>query len=164
MNSTDLAPRNSTTNSAQSRPDLAATIHPNDSKRIIRALEIMETAGPDHKRSWTPGKQFKKNGSSHARYSLSITHATILNSRINQRVEAMFESGILEETEAAEKQYGIGTTAAQAAGYKESLAYHPGGNQQSRKPSRKPNNAPVNWQNVNALGFGVFSDAVWLSA
>jgi len=147
---------------AQSRPDLAATIHPNDSKRIIRALEIAETAGPDHKRSWTLANNQEKR--LFPCPILVIDHPRIiLNSRINQRVEAMFESGILEETEAAEKQYGIGTTAAQAAGYKESLAYIRGEiNKQEAISKTKQRTRQL--AKRQRTWFRSFSDAVWLSA
>ncbi len=147
---------------AQSRPDLAATIHPNDSKRIIRALEIMQTAGTNHKRSWTPADDSKTQ--LFPCPILVIDHPrTILNSQINQRVEAMFESGIIEETEAAEKHFGIGTTAAQAAGYKESLAFIRGeitkqeAISKTKQRTRQLAKRQRTW-------FRSFPDAVWLSA
>ena len=46
----------------------------------------------------------------------------------------MFESGILEETEAAEQQYGIGKTAAQLPDIK-SLLHSSGGKLQSKRLS-----------------------------
>ena len=147
---------------AKGRPDLAAAIHPNDSKRIIRAFEIMQTAGIDHKRSWTLADSPEKR--LFPCPILVIDHPrTILNSQINQRVEAMFESGILEETEAAEEQYGFGTTAAQAAGYKESLACIRGeitkqeAISKTKQRTRQLAKRQRTW-------FRSFSDAVWLSA
>ena len=74
----------------------------------------------------------------------------------------MFESGIIEETEAAEQQYGIGATAAQAAGYKESLAFIRGeitkqdAITKTKQRTRQLAKRQRTW-------FRSFSDAVWLS-
>ena len=75
----------------------------------------------------------------------------------------MFESGIIEETEAAEKHYGIGATAAQAAGYKESLAFIRGeitkqeAISKTKQRTRQLAKRQRTW-------FRSFPDAVWLSA
>ena len=143
------------------RPDMAATIHPNDTKRIIRAFEIIQVSGVDHPRSWAQARNSKK-----PLFPCPILvidqPRKILNRRIHERVEAMFECGILEETEAAEQQYGIGTTAAQAAGYKESLAFIRGeitkqdAITKTKQRTRQLAKRQRTW-------FRSFSDAVWLS-
>ena len=143
------------------RPDVAATIHPNDSKRIIRALEIIQVSGVDHKRSWTTA------GNPEKRFFpcpiLVIDHPRkILNSRINDRVEKMFESGILEETEAAEQQYGIGKTAGQAAGYKESLAFIRG-EITKQEAITKTKQRTRQLAKRQRTWFRSFPDAIWLS-
>ena len=143
------------------RPDVAATIHPNDSKRIIRALEIIQVSGVDHKRSWTTA------GNPEKRFFpcpiLVIDHPRkILNSRINDRVETMFESGILEETEAAERKYGIGKTAGQAAGYKESLAFIRG-EITKQEAITKTKQRTRQLAKRQRTWFRSFPDAVWLS-
>jgi tRNA dimethylallyltransferase len=143
------------------RPDVAATIHPNDTKRIIRALEIIQVSGVDHKRSWNSAGNPEKR--LFPCPILVIDHPRkVLNSQINERVETMFESGILEETEAAEQQYGIGKTAAQAAGYKESLAFIRGEitKQQAITKTKQRTRQLAKRQRT---WFRSFSDAVWLS-
>ncbi len=143
------------------RPDVAATIHPNDSKRIIRALEIIQVSGVDHKRSWTTAGNPEKRFFSCP--ILVIDHPRkILNSRINDRVETMFESGILEETEAAEQQYGIGKTAGQAAGYKESLAFIRG-EITKQEAITKTKQRTRQLAKRQRTWFRSFPDAVWLS-
>jgi len=143
------------------RPDVAATIHPNDSKRIIRALEIIQVSGVNHKRSWTTA------GNPEKRFFpcpiLVIDHPRkILNSRINDRVETMFESGILEETEAAERKYGIGKTAGQAAGYKESLAFIRG-EITKQEAITKTKQRTRQLAKRQRTWFRSFPDAIWLS-
>ena len=143
------------------RPDIAATIHPNDTKRIIRALEIIQVSGVDHKRSWNSAGNPEKR--LFPCPILVIDHPRkVLNSRINQRVETMFESGILEETEAAEEQYGIGKTAAQAVGYKESLAFIRG-EITKQEAITKTKQRTRQLAKRQRTWFRSFSDAVWLS-
>ena len=143
------------------RPDIAASIHPNDTKRIIRALEIIELSGVNHKRSWTSAVNLEKQIFPCPILVIDQPRK-ILNHRIHERVEMMFESGIVEETEAAEQKCGIGTTAAQAAGYKESLAFIRGeitrqeAITKTKQRTRQLAKRQRTW-------FRSFSDAVWLS-
>lgn len=144
------------------RPDIAASIHPNDTKRIIRALEIIELSGVNHKRSWTSVLNLEKR--LFPCPILVIDHPRkIINSRINERVELMFESGILEETEAAEQKTGIGKVAAQAAGYKESLAYIRG-EMTKKEAVLKTQQRTRQLAKRQRTWFRSFPDAVWLSA
>jgi tRNA dimethylallyltransferase len=79
----------------QSDPNAAAKIHPNDTKRIVRALEVYEVTG-------TPISQLQKT-----RKGLADTHEVRifcltmpreeLNKKINERVEQMFKSGLVRE-------------------------------------------------------------------
>jgi tRNA dimethylallyltransferase len=100
---------------AAADPRRAAKIHPNDTKRIIRSLEVLEATSQVAAESWSAGKR------PHFLCPLVVldTPRRLLNERIDQRVDAMFARGILEETAAAEAAGGIGPVAAQAAGYAE---------------------------------------------
>jgi len=76
-------------------PDTAARIHPNDSYRIIRALEVYELTGKTIT-SFRREHGFKDNRFTVLKIGLHINRE-VLYSRINQRVDAMIEAGFLNE-------------------------------------------------------------------
>lgn len=101
-------------------PAAAARIHPHDSRRIIRSLEVVQATGRP-----TPSSWFDERPRSvvFERQMLVLDQPRKrLRDRIDRRVEAMFAAGLVEETRAAAaRPGGIGPTARQAAGYAESL-------------------------------------------
>ena len=102
----------------------AKAIHPNNRKRVIRALEIYETSGI--KKSEMIEKQEHK-----LIYDVCLIGLTddrkVLYDRINQRVDKMYETGLVEEVEVLFKQ-GIPSDAQsiRAIGYKELYDYFNG--------------------------------------
>jgi len=102
-------------------PTVAGTIHPRDTKRIIRSLEIMEATGRLPERSWTAATPDQPKSFPCPVLVLDLPRR-LLAERILKRTEAMFTEGLLAETRAALASGGIGPTAAQAAGYAEALA------------------------------------------
>ena len=101
-------------------PVAAARIHPNDARRIIRALEVVEVTGQPLPTSWADPRPLH---AVFARQMLVLDQPRrTLRERIDSRVEAMFAEGLVEETRVAAAQPGgIGATARQAAGYAEAL-------------------------------------------
>ena len=101
-------------------PIAAARIHPNDARRIIRALEIVQVTGRPLPSSWADPRPLHPV---FARQMLVLDQARqTLRERIDRRVEQMFAEGLVEETRVAAAQPGgIGATARQAAGYAEAL-------------------------------------------
>lgn len=104
----------------------AEAVHPNNVKRVIRALEFYKTSGirqSEHiekaERADSPYKTFK--------FGIS-TEREVLYERINKRVDKMLEYGLVAEVESL-KADGIDEryTSMQAIGYKEVLAYLNGG-------------------------------------
>ncbi|MBO4342802.1 MAG: tRNA (adenosine(37)-N6)-dimethylallyltransferase MiaA [Clostridia bacterium] len=102
-------------------PEAAAKLHPNNTGRIIRALEIYHTTG----KTITQQNILSKAGGS--RYDvrtvcLDARNRDFLYDRINRRVDEMIEAGLVEE---AKRFYdsGFGRTAVQAIGYKELLPF-----------------------------------------
>jgi tRNA dimethylallyltransferase len=99
-------------------PDLAATIHPNDRKRIARTTEL-QRAGIEPPRSseglWT----------ARLRHPTLLVGLTIdreeLAGRIDARVDEMIAAGAAEEARAA-AEHGISRTARAALGFEELLA------------------------------------------
>lgn len=98
-------------------PKAARAIHPNNSRRVIRALEIKETTGKSIVDQDTATKEFL--------YDVKLigltTDRTLLYDRINQRVDLMLASGLLEEARLVYKHQN--SQAAQAIGYKEFFPY-----------------------------------------
>jgi tRNA dimethylallyltransferase len=103
-------------------PAAAARLHCNDTKRLIRALEVHELTGqpisslqrewgeaaPRHPAVWV-GLDWDRDA---------------LNRRINTRVKAMMEAGWLGETKQLLARYGdLSQTAAEATGYAELIAH-----------------------------------------
>lgn len=76
-------------------PDAAAAIHPNNQKRVIRALEFFKETGDkisDHNRI----QQQKKSPYNFAYFVLNRKR-DVLYQRINQRVDLMLQEGLVEE-------------------------------------------------------------------
>lgn len=102
-------------------PETAAKLHTNDQKRIIRALEIYLSSGV------TMAEHNRRSRSVVSPYcpfviGLYAHDRTVLYGRINRRVDAMIQAGLVEE---AREFYASGRsgTAAQAIGYKELRPY-----------------------------------------
>lgn len=99
----------------------AERLHINDTKRIIRALEVYHLTGK------TISEQDEESHRNESKYrwcliGLKAQDRQYLYDRINKRVDIMLEEGLIKETEdffASE----VSSTAAQAIGYKELKPY-----------------------------------------
>lgn len=98
-------------------PVSAETLHPNNVKRIIRAIEVYKTTGM----TITEHNELSKNAQSPYDtiiIGLNYNDRKILYNRINYRVDKMIEQGLLEEArEVLNSPWS--TTAMGAIGYKE---------------------------------------------
>jgi tRNA dimethylallyltransferase len=99
-------------------PAAAMRIHRNDTKRLIRALEVHELTGQpisSLQQQWTTPR--------HRHQAVWIGlgwDREQLNRRINARVKAMLEAGWLDEVRTLLNRYGkLSKTAAEATGYRE---------------------------------------------
>ncbi len=103
-------------------PQAAARIHANDTRRLVRALEVHELTG-------RPISSFQTDWASNARRHEAIWFGLhwerdLLNRRINARVKEMMAGGWLEETRGLIGQHGrLSKTAAEATGYAELIAH-----------------------------------------
>ncbi|HBI04912.1 MAG TPA: tRNA (adenosine(37)-N6)-dimethylallyltransferase MiaA, partial [Paenibacillaceae bacterium] len=105
---------------AQVDPLTAQRLHPNDIKRVIRALEIHHLTGETM-------VQFQKR-SQQSPYDLLLLglnmERSLLYERINQRVDRMVQEGLIEEVEQLlARGYNCNYRSMQALGYKEMVAY-----------------------------------------
>lgn len=100
-------------------PVSASKLHPNDQKRLIRALEVYHQTGQ-------PMSQLKRKGESPYR-SLWIgltMPRDLLYERINLRVDLMIQQGLVEEVKMLRQMgYNATATSMQAIGYKEIHRY-----------------------------------------
>lgn len=100
----------------------AAAIHPNNIKRVIRALEFAKQTGDKISKH----NEEQKNRTSPYQYCyfvLNKNRATLYES-INQRVDNMLTDGLLEEVRSLyERGYQKEMVSMQGIGYKEILAY-----------------------------------------
>lgn len=102
----------------------ADEIHPNNVKRVIRALEIYKTSG---RKKSDIDRESKLAEPQYRAVQIGIKYndRELLYDRINLRVDKMIDAGLIEETRAlmADGIFEQNSTAAQAIGYKELLAY-----------------------------------------
>jgi tRNA dimethylallyltransferase len=101
-------------------PEAAGKLHCNDTRRIIRALEVFHHTGQ-------PISSFY-NRSSSPIYKLAmfglILERNLLYQRIEQRVDEMIAKGLVEEVRGLlGKSYGSELTSMQGLGYKEIVSY-----------------------------------------
>lgn len=99
-------------------PVSAHHLHPNDHRRIIRALEVYKLTGQPISH-WQ--MQFDEGQDAATCRVFTLRHARpILHRRIEDRVEKMFANGLVDEVRALLDCYQqLGQTAAQAVGYRE---------------------------------------------
>lgn len=106
-------------------PDWAKKLHPNDTKRIIRALEVYKCTGE------TMSYQNAQSRLNESKYNFVIMGLSmereLLYSRINARVDKMIEEGLIDEVENLVKMgYNKEMTSMQGIGYKEIIDYFDG--------------------------------------
>ena len=107
-------------------PEAAAKIHIHNVKRLVRAVELYKMTGQTQQQRNVASK---RDGSflDASVFAVDLDRAA-LYARINRRVDDMIEEGLIEEVEGLlnlckERGKSISKTAAQAIGYKETIAY-----------------------------------------
>lgn len=143
-------------------PESAEAIHPNNVRRVIRALEVYHATGV------TKSQLDRQSREAEPRYDarvLAIRFADReqLYRRIDMRVDIMLEMGLLDEVK---RLYEAGVfersrTAAQAIGYKELLGYIRGVTpleeavDDLKRATRRYAKRQLTW-------FGAHKDVIWL--
>ena len=103
---------------AQVDPLSAHKLHPNDSKRIIRALEVFRATGEpiSHQQVHFDDTESQP----HSRAFVLSWERPELHQRIEQRVDEMFSRGLVTEVDSLLATHGeLSRTAMQAVGYRE---------------------------------------------
>ena len=111
----DRDPEAAYTELAARDPAAATLVHPNDRRRVVRALELTEAGSslaPDGAQLWTTETR---------RPTLVVglaVPADVLERRIEERTRGLFERGVVEEVRAALRS-GVSRTADKALGLQE---------------------------------------------
>src|SRR5699024_475251 len=101
-------------------PAQAEKIHPNNIRRVIRALEYYYDTG--NKLSHKESAEEQEPLYHHHIIGLEMER-NLLYEQINKRVDEMVEKGLIEEVTSLYKQYGKNVQALRAIGYKEIIDY-----------------------------------------
>jgi tRNA dimethylallyltransferase len=100
---------------AELDPDAAASVHPNDRRRVVRALELAEAGAsltPDRDRLWTEETR-------HPTVLVGLdVPKDVLERRIEERTHAMFDAGVEDEVRRA-LEGPLSTTARKTIGIDE---------------------------------------------
>lgn len=110
-------------------PEAAEAIDPRNSRRIVRALEVIEITGKPfgaglHARSTLWQEPVMVMGLQRER--------TVLSRALEERVEEMWASGLVEEVQGLlDGPEALGVTASQAIGYRQVMEYLAGSSSQS---------------------------------
>ena len=109
---------------AEVDPESAGAIHENNVKRVVRALEIFESTGVPKSELDRRSREVESPYDACV-IGLRYQSRDLLYRRIDTRVDAMMEAGLLQETERLLREgiFERNATAAQAIGYKELLGY-----------------------------------------
>lgn len=101
-------------------PKTAERVHPNDERRIVRALEVYEVTG----RAMSEWQLEHERPAEGVKVVAVERERGELHRRIEQRTEAMFEGGVVEEVErVVGHPKGLHRVPAQGAGYREVVGY-----------------------------------------
>ena len=102
-------------------PITANRLHPNDLRRIIRALEVQHQTGrplSDFQ------KQFPAPAPAVAYHMVALRRRDAdVRERVNRRTERMFAAGLVDEVRAVLEHGGMSRSARKAIGYREVLAH-----------------------------------------
>ncbi len=143
-------------------PVKAAELHPNNLRRIIRAIEVYKITG---KPVSVLQEQYRL---ARKKYQFKITCITReredIYRRINERVETMFDKGLVDEVQSLlDNPGGLSRQARQALGYKEVIQYLDGGltlddaKERVKRDTRRFAKRQMTW-------FRGFPDVQWLEA
>ncbi len=102
-------------------PAAAKQIHPNDTPKLVRAIEVCLSVGQPMTEAWRAGGRDALEGYRVLRIGLDPERKA-LYARINARAAAMFGAGLIEETRELAKKYGDAARPLTSLGYRQALA------------------------------------------
>ncbi|MFE7061816.1 tRNA (adenosine(37)-N6)-dimethylallyltransferase MiaA [Sutcliffiella sp. NPDC057660] len=155
-------------------PVSAENIHPNNVRRVIRALEVFHSTGKTM-------AEYQESQEQELLYDVAFVGLTmdreVLYDRINLRVDLMVEQGLFEEVESLYKKGIRDCQSIQAIGYKELYGYFDGKlskeqaiealKQNSRRYAKRQltwfrNKMEVTWFDMTDANFEVILEEIFL--
>ena len=143
-------------------PVKAAELHPNNLRRIIRAIEVYRITGKPVSVLQEEYKLARK--SYRFKIMCIVREREDIYRRINERVETMFDKGLVDEVQSLlDNPRGLSKQAKQALGYKEVIQYLDGGltlddtKEMVKQSTRRFAKRQMTW-------FRSFPDIQWLEA
>jgi tRNA dimethylallyltransferase len=102
-------------------PEATKKIHPNNIKRVVRALEVTEITG----KKYSENSNFRKYSEKYDFIIIGLEmNRKLLYNRINTRVEEMIQEGLFDEVKGLYQEgYDNTYQSMQAIGYKEVIDY-----------------------------------------
>lgn len=141
-------------------PDYAATVHPNNVGRVVRALELYYSTGKTMSRQRAESLPETPPFDSLV-FCLAPADRSQLYRRIDTRVDRMLETGLLDEAKMVFENRGRYRTAAQAIGYKEFFPYFEG-TADLAACAEKLKQASRNYAKRQLTWFRRMANVVWL--
>ena len=102
-------------------PAAAATIHANDTPKVIRAIEVCLASRQKMTELWQQGSE-GLTGFRILRLGLDPDRAALYE-RINRRAQQMFDTGLIEETQRLLEKYGEDAWPLSSLGYKQAVQF-----------------------------------------
>jgi tRNA dimethylallyltransferase len=102
-------------------PAAAATIHANDTPKLIRAIEVCLASRKKMTEMWQQGRA-PLEGFRILRLGLN-PERNVLYDRINQRASGMFDSGLVEESQQLLEKHGERAVPLASLGYKQAVQF-----------------------------------------
>ena len=104
-------------------PKATETIHMNNRKRVIRAIQIARTHDANKSDSIDKQEHALYFKDENVKFYFLNPNRDELYEKINTRVDLMMNNGLVDEVKGLLKQYDFSTTAKAAIGYKEVIEY-----------------------------------------
>jgi tRNA dimethylallyltransferase len=143
-------------------PTAAARIHVNDTKRVVRGLEVFRQTGKPLS-AWQIQWGAPSDGRATRRLVGLHVDSQELGRRIEARARAMLAAGFPEEAAGIRAHPGFGPTAVQALGYAEALELHDGAIDRECAVERITR-ATRRFARRQRTWYRKFEDIVWLAA
>jgi tRNA dimethylallyltransferase len=105
---------------ARMDPEASKQIHPNDTPKLIRSLEVAVLGARPQSEQWRAGRD-PLRGFRVLKFGLAPDRK-LLHERINARAAAMFARGLVAETQTLRQSFGDSCRALGALGYAQAIA------------------------------------------
>lgn len=102
-------------------PEYAETVHPNNLKRVIRAIEYCRDTG--EKFSEYNARERLREAAYNVKSFILNMDRDLLYERIEKRIDIMVENGLVEEVRGLMKKYPTNLVSMKGLGYKEIIGY-----------------------------------------